>query len=168
MSSRIELVRAVYLATAIVAPLIALLGGAPFVVSVFRRIQLAPQVGLPLADIAVVLGGMCSLLIPGFRALRRRIVSGTVIPTELISERPTVAGLVTLAGGIGHFFSALFVMSAIDIALAPEWPDEAGKIIVLAIVAMFFYLIALLCGEAALVGNGESDTARAARSGPIT
>ena len=153
-------VRGVYLVTAIVASLIALLYGAPLLVSLFRRSLSFPRLGLPLEDLAVALGAMSLFLVPGIRAIRRRIVGGAVIPIELVTERPTVSGLVTLAGGIGHLFLALFLASAIDLALAPVMPEESGKIMILVMVAMFFYLIALLCGELALVGNGESDTAR--------
>jgi hypothetical protein len=150
-------VRAIYLIAAIVASLTALLYGTSLLVSLFQRSLLFPRVGLPLKDIAVALGVMCSFLIPGIRALRRRIADGAVIPIELVNERPTVAGLVTLAGGVGHLFLALFVAAVIDLVLAPVWPEEGGKIIILVMVAMFFYLIALLCGELALVGDGESD-----------
>jgi hypothetical protein len=136
-------------------------------ISLFQRSLSFPRLGSPLEDLAVALGGMCLLLVPGIRAVRRQIVGGTVIPTGLITERPTVAGLVTLAGGIGHLFLALFVVSAVDLALTPVMPEEGGQIMILVMVAMFFYLIALLCGELALVGNGESDAARTAKPGRI-
>ncbi len=56
---------------------------------------------------------------------------------------------------------------AIGIALAPEWPEEAKKILGPLMVALASYFIALWCGESALVGNGESDKARASRSAAL-
>jgi len=161
-------VRAVYLAVAIFGSLPALAYGLAMLFSLLTRPQSGPRMDSPLLEAVVTLGCLSAFLIPGFRAIRRRIVSGTVIPAELIDERPTVTGLVTLAGVIGHLFLALFVASAIDIALAPVWPDEAGKIIILVMAAMFFYLVALLCGELALVGNGKTDAALSTGSGPIS
>src|SRR4029077_18520149 len=110
---------------------IALLCGMQYLLSLFQRPPWFMQWGLPLKDIAVELGAMCLFLAPGIRAIRRRIAGGSVIPAVLVAERPTVAGLVTLAGSIGHLFLALFVVSAIDIALAPVMPEEGGKVIVL-------------------------------------
>ena len=52
---------------------------------------------------------------------------------------------------------------AIGIALAPEWPDEASKILIPILAALFFYFIALWAGENALVGNGRPDHPRASR-----
>jgi hypothetical protein len=105
--------------------------------------------------------------IPAVRAIRRRIVSGTVLPAQLVGERPAVAFIVTLAGVIAFFFKVIVATAGIDLALATEWPDEAGKIASFAFAAMFFDAIALLCGELALVGNGKSDVAAEPRSGPF-
>jgi len=80
-----------------------------------------------------------------------------------VGERPVVAFIVTLAGVIAFVIKALVATAAVDLALAPEWPDEAGKIATFAMAAMFFDLIALLCGELALVGDGRSDAARASK-----
>lgn len=129
--------------------------------------------GLLLALIALWFGGFTMwwawlVFIPAVRAIRRRIVSGTVIPADLVGERSVVAFIVTLAGVSAFFFKVIVATAAVDLLLAPEWPDEAGKIATFAMAAMFFDVIALLCGELALVGNGESDAARAARSGPFS
>ena len=125
--------------------------------------------GLLLALTALYYGGLWQLwpwfvVIPALRAIRRRFGSGTVIPAELVLERPIVAGIVTLAGVIAFIFKFIFATAAIDIALAPEWPDEAGKIATFGMAAMLFDVIALLCGELALVGDGRSDAARASKS----
>ena len=106
----------------------------------------------------------CVVFIPALHALWRRIATGTVIPADLVGERPVVAFIVTLAGVIAVFFKAIVTIAAIQIALAPEWPDEAGKIATFALAAMIFDLVALLCGELALVGDGRSDAARASKS----
>jgi hypothetical protein len=101
-------------------------------------------------------------VLPGARALRRVIVNGTVIPPELVHERPVVAWVVTVAGGLGHFFFVISISVAIDIALLPEWPEDVGgPIVFVNSLALLLYLIALLCGELALVGDGVSDAARA-------
>lgn len=125
--------------------------------------------GLLLALVAMYWGAFvfvwpCIVFIPALRAIWRRIATGTVIPAALVGERPVIAFIVTLAGVIAFFLKALVATAAIDIALAPEWPDEAGKIATFALAAMIFDLIALLCGELALVGDGRSDAARASKS----
>ncbi len=157
-------VRANYLATVVFAMLLALLvggwslaslPGAPFMVASF-------------GSAAWILAFVSLYLIPGGRALRRLFITGTLIRAELLHERPVVAGIATLASGLGHFFFTISMAAAIQIALAPEWPDEAGKIAIFIVGAFFWYLIALLCGELVLVGNGESDAARGARSGPFS
>jgi hypothetical protein len=103
------------------------------------------------------------VVLPGARAIRRLIAIGTVIPPNLVSERPVVAWVVSLAGGAGHFFFVILMSAAIDIALLPEWPDDSGAPFVFVFyLASFSYLIALLCGELALVGDGVSDAARCA------
>lgn len=126
--------------------------------------------GLLLALFAVYWGAYmlvwpCVVFIPAVRAIRRRIVSGTVIPAGFVGERPVVAFIVTLAGVCALFFKVIVMVAAIEIALAPEWPEEAKKIAIFVIAGMFFDLIALLCGELALVGDGRSD---AARSGTVS
>jgi hypothetical protein len=152
----IGFVRANYLAVAVFGSLPALLSGLSMLLS-HRLVEF----GMPL-------GGICLLLIPAVRAIRRRIVSGTVIPAELVRERPVVTQVVTLAGVVGHFFTAIFVSVAVDIALAPEkGEDVGGPMVFVFVLALLSYLIALLCGELALVGDGESDAARELRSGPF-
>lgn len=128
---------------------------------------------LLLAVLFIYYGGIvllwpCLVFIPALRAMWRRIAGGTVIPAELVSERPIVASIVTLASVFALFFKVIFAIAAIDIALAPEWPEEAKKVVIFVVAALFFDVIALLCGEVALVGNGESDATRAARSGPFS
>jgi hypothetical protein len=160
----IGFVRANYLTVAAIGSLPALLWGLQFLVSLFQRPQFV--LGTPLIEIAVTLGGMCLLLIPAIRAIRRRIVSGTVIPAELARERPIVTCVVTLAGVVGHFCTAIVVSVVVDIAQAPEkGEDVGGPIVFVFSLAMLSYLIALLCGELALVGDGESDSARRASRG---
>ena len=111
-----------------------------------------------------ILFSVCFFVLPGIRALRRVFVNGTVISRELVSERPVVSFVVTLFGGFGHLLFLFTMAGAIGIALAPEWPEEGKKILGPLMVGLAFYFIARWCGELALVGNGESDTARAARS----
>jgi hypothetical protein len=113
---------------------------------------------------AFVLVWPCVVFIPALRAISRRIATGTVIPAGLVGERPVVAFVVTLAGVIAFFLKAIVATAALEIALAPEWPDEAGKIATFVLAAIIFDLIALLCGELALVGDGRSDSARASKS----
>jgi hypothetical protein len=96
------------------------------------------------------------------------IANGTVIPPELVHERPVVASLVTLAGGFGHFFFVISMSAAIDIAFLPEWPEDTGGPMAFVVsLALLSYLVALLCGELALVGDGVSDAARASRRVPL-
>ena len=75
--------------------------------------------------------------------------------------------VVTLFGGFGHFCFVITMNAAIGIALAPEWPEEAKKIAGPLLLGLLSYFIALSCGELALVGNGESDKARASRSAAL-
>jgi hypothetical protein len=148
-------VRANYLATAAFGALLALICGT------FEFFNMGSSRILDrLIDIATNLGAMSLFLIPGIRAICRCIANGTVIPPALVHERPVVAGVVTLAGGIGHFFFVISMAAAIGIALALEWPEEAGKILGPILAAFFFYFIALCCGELALVGNAEPDPPR--------
>jgi len=108
-------------------------------------------------------------LLPGTRALRRVFNQGTVLPPELINERPVVAWVVTLAGGIGNLLFVLLMWAVIDIAARPALPDDiGGPMAFLTGLIMISYLIALLCAELALVGDGISDAKRAARSDPIS
>jgi hypothetical protein len=151
------LVRANYLAIAVFAPFLALF------VATF------PQSGFfdsanqdwP-ARAPILLIAMFLFVLPGARAIRRAVVSGTVIPPGLVNERPVVAWVVSLAGGAGHFFFVISMSVAIDLGLRTEWPDDIGGPVVFVFgLALFFYLIALLGGELALVGNGRSDAADA-------
>jgi len=144
-------VRANYLATAVFAPLL---------VALPVGFLMSSQFGQPSKDWAslllVVLFALLFVL-PGWRAIRRLIAQGTVIPRELVSERRVVSFVVTLFGGFGHFWFLITMSAAIGIALAPEWPEEAGKIVGPLALGLICYFIALWCGEWALVGNGESD-----------
>jgi len=110
-----------------------------------------------------VLISLFLIVLPGARAIRRLIAIGTVIPPDLVSERPVVAWVVSLAGGAGHFFFVILMSVVIDVALLPAWPDDIGGPFLFVFgLAYFSYLIALLCGELALVGDGVSDAARRA------
>jgi len=156
-------VRANYLAVAICGPVLAALPVVYLLWSIFSEPSTDwLSVGVT-ALIAYVLFGL-----PGVRAIRRLFANGTVISPELVSERPVVSFVVTLFGSFGHFFFIFTMAIAIGIALAPEWPEEAKKIFGPWVVGLACYFIALWCGELALVGNGESDTVRAARSGPFS
>ena len=115
--------------------------------------------------IATILFLTVLYLLPAARALHRLFKQGTVIPPELIRERPVVSWVVTLAGGIGNLLFVLVMCAVIDIAARPEWPDDIGGPMAFFIgLTMLSYLIALLCAELALVGDGVSDAARAASS----
>lgn len=162
MDVKYAIIRANYLATVVFASLLALLVGGWALRSSFYA-PLASQVG----NAVWILAFMSLFLIPSGRALRRLFVTGTLIHSDLLRERQIVTGVVMFASFLGHFFFTITMTAVIDIALAPEWPDEAGKIAIVVVGAFFWYVIALLCGELALVGNGESDAAKAARSGPF-
>lgn len=155
-------VRASYLAVAICGPLIAALPAALEVVATFAlRGKEWPHISVTYVLL------FCLFLLPGLRAIRRLFRDGTVIRPELVSERPVVSFVVTLFGGFGHFFFVITLIGFIGIALAPEWPDEAKKIAGPLLLGLLSYFIALSCGEIALVGNGESDKARASRSAAL-
>lgn len=114
-----------------------------------------------------VLFTLAFYLVPGIRAFLRLSSDGTILPPQLVHERPVVASVVTLAGVIGHFFFVLSMSAAIQIALTEQWPEDAGgPILFFNGLALLSYLIALHCGEWALVGDGISDAERIARSGP--
>jgi hypothetical protein len=148
-------VRANYLATAVFGSLLAIFCGT------FEFFDMgSPPILDRLVAVAINLGAMSLFLIPGIRAIWRLVANGTVIPPAHVHERPVVAGVVTVAGGFGHFFFVISMAVAIGIALAPEWPEEAGKIAGPILAALFFYFIALWCGELALVGNNEPDPPR--------
>ena len=149
-------VRANYLATVVFGSLLALLYGTWMLYSIAWSLTISR-----LVDVAFTLGWMSLFLIPGTRALWRLVRNGTVIPPVLVHERHVVAGVVTFTGALGHFFFLISMAGAIDLALVPVWPDEAGKIFIAAIVALLFYVVALLSGELALVGSGEPDPPRA-------
>jgi hypothetical protein len=156
------LVRANYLATVICGTMLAVL---------VAGFSLSPMIGSPTKSwrviISILLPTIILYVLPGLRAFGRLIAHGTVIAPELVSERPIVSFVVTFVGAFGHFFFLITMAAGIGIALAPEWPEEAKKIAGPMFVALLSYLIALWCGELALVGNGESDQARATRSGPF-
>jgi hypothetical protein len=157
------IVRANYLATAIFGPMLALIV-AVYLVSA----ELASQTKDWKSIAWILLPTIFLFVLPGARAVRRVFADGTVIPPELVHERPVVAKVVTLAGGLGHFFFVLVMSFVFDIALGAEWPDDAGgPIVFLFSLSLLPYLISLLCGELALVGDGVSDAARGMRSGPI-
>ena len=155
-------VRANYLAVAICGPMIAAVPAALEVVATFAlRGKVWPAISMTFVFL------FCLFLLPGLRAIRRLFRDGTVIRPELVSERPVVSFVVALFGGFGHFFFVITMIGFIGIALAPEWPDEAGKIAVPLLPGLVSYFIALSCGELALVGNGESDKARASGSAAL-
>lgn len=162
MEVKCAIIRANYLATVVFASLLALLVGGWAVWS-SSYAPLASQI----SNAMWILAFMSLFLIPSGRALRRLRITGTLIRSELLNERQIITGVVMFASFLGHFFFTITMAAVIDIALAPEWPDEAGKIAIFVVGAFFWYVIALLCGELALVGNGESDATRAARSGPF-
>lgn len=155
-------VRANYLAVAVFGPLLAALPASFELSATFAR-------GAKdwLAITATIVFIFCLFFLPGLRALRRLFRNGTVIPPELVGERPVVSLVVTLFGSFAHLFFLLTMAMAIGIALAPEWPEEAKKILGPLVVGLMSYFVALWCGELALVGDGRSDAAEELRSGPI-
>jgi hypothetical protein len=157
------LVRAIYLATVIFGLTLVLFIA---VFSLSDAFAGATRDWLTIISWLLVMTILCVL--PCVRALWRVFASGTVIPPELVNERPVVAWVVSLAGSAGHFFFVISMSAAIDLALLPEWPDDIGGLGFVFGLALLSYLIALLCGELALVGNGVSDEARALRSGPFS
>ena len=155
-------VRASYLAVAICAPIIAAVPAALEVIATFAlRGKEWPVISVTYVFL------FCLFLFPGLRAIRRLFRDGAVIQPELVSERPVVSFVVTLFGGFGHFWFVITMSAAIGIALAPEWPEEAKKIAGPLLLGLLSYFIALMCGELALVGTGESDKARASRSAAL-
>jgi hypothetical protein len=152
------LVRANYLATVVFGLALAL-----FVVALsLSGAFLTTPKGL-MTDVLTLLVTTVLFVLPCVRALRRLIGSGTVIPADLVSERRVVAWVVSLAGAAGHFFFVILMSVAIDLALLPEWPDDiGGPFAFIFSLSMLSYLIALLCGELALIGDGVSDAARRA------
>jgi hypothetical protein len=153
------IVRANYLAVVTFGPLLAVL----FAAFSLSAMSGSPTKSLP-AIAAFVLPTIVLYLLPGVRAYRRLIANGTVLPPGLVSERTVVSFVVTFVGGFAHFFFLITMGGAIGIALAPEWPEEGKKIAGPLFVALLSYLIALWCGELALVGKGEPDPPRASRS----
>jgi len=154
------IVRATYLATAVCASVLALPIAAGYLSNAFT----APSKG------SAALGFLVAvfLIIPAARAFRRLFANGTVIPPELVHERPVVAWVVTLAGGFGHFFFVISTSAIFEILLEPERGEDVGGPVAGAVMlTLLLYVIALLCGELALVGDGKSDAARALRSGPF-
>jgi hypothetical protein len=153
-----SLVRSNYLAVAICAPLLAALPAAFSLSALFEPSSNWSTIFM----VALLAGGL--YVLPGIRAIRRVFRNGTVIPPRLVGERPVVTFVVTVFGVIGHLFFVITTSAAIAIALAPEWPEEAKKIVGFLAVGLMAYLIALACGELALVGDGESDQPRAPKS----
>jgi hypothetical protein len=149
------IVRANYLATVAFATCGALFGVATVMLNRFYR-QSIDWVAIATILIFIVL-----YLLPGARALRRVVNQGTVIPPDLVHERPVVAWVVTLAGGVGHFFFIVVMSVVIDVVAGAEFPDDGGGPMALFIgLTMLPYLISLLCAEFVLVGDGVSDAAR--------
>jgi len=150
------IVRATYLATAVFGPFLALFVAVYLLSHELRSTTIDWNV-----IVWILLPTLFLFVLPGVRALHRVFASGTVVPPELVHERPVVASVTTLAGALGHVFFVLSMSVAIDLALLPEWPDDSGgPIMFLFSLNLFSYLVALLCGELALVGNGVSDAAR--------
>jgi hypothetical protein len=143
-------VRANYLATVLFGPFLAL-----FIAAFMFRSQ--PSFG----GIVLALPWLGLWLVPGARALRRMMKRGVLLPAELMRTRPVVTGVVTVAGAFGHLWFVLCMSVAIDLALRPEWPgDVGGPLTLIFAMALLSYLIALLCGELALIGNGRPDPPR--------
>jgi hypothetical protein len=90
------IVRANYLAVVVCALFLALF------VAVYL---LSGEPGTPTKDWTVIawilLPTIFLFVLPGARAVRRVFSNGTVVPPELVHERPVVAWVVTLAGGLG-------------------------------------------------------------------
>ncbi|HEY6123124.1 MAG TPA: hypothetical protein VIV63_00620 [Steroidobacteraceae bacterium] len=150
-------VRAIYLATAVFGPTLAL------VVAAFMLSGLYGNPAKHWMTIAsILLPALVFFVLPGARALRRLVASGTVLPPELVQERPVVAWVVSLVGAFGHFCFVISMSAAFEIALEPARGEDVGGPLAFAfMLALLAYLGALLCGELALVGDGESDAARA-------
>jgi hypothetical protein len=154
------LVRAIYLATAVFATSLGLF---VFVLLPFDLLR------SPIRSIGLLILTAVLFVLPGARALRRLFINGTVIPPALINERPVVAWVVSLAGSSGHIFFVILMSVAFDLALRTEWPDDVGgPFAFVFMLTMLSYLISLLCGELALVGNGQSDAARATSRVPFS
>ena len=117
-------VRANYLAIAVCAPMLAALPALFYLPSIFSQ-PMTDWLGI----VVIPLLTFSLFAFPGLRAIRRLIANGTVIPPELVSERPIVSFVVTLFGGFAHLFFILTMAIAIGIALAPEWPEEGKKIL---------------------------------------
>ena len=99
------------------------------------------------------------------------LANGDALATcgKLARMRPSPGNLVVranyLATVVFGLSLALFVIAVTlpDVALLPAWPDDIGGPVLFVFgLAYFSYLIALLCGELALVGDGVSDAARRA------
>jgi len=107
-------------------------------------------------------------VLPGARALRRVFDQGTVIPPALVHERPVVAWVVTLAGGVGHVFFIVVMSVVIELVAGAEFPDDGGGPMTFFIgLTMLPYLISLFCAEFVLVGDGISD-AKKMGSDPVS
>ena len=153
-------VRANYLATVVFGLPLAL-----FVIAVTLPDVFSSWARGSMSSAVAVLISLFLVVVPAVRAIRRLISIGTVIPPDLVSGRPALAWVVSLAGGSGHFFFLILMSVAIDVAFLPAWPDDVGGPFLFVFgLAFFSYLIALLCGEVALVGDGISDTARHKRA----
>ena len=149
------LVRANYLATVVFGTFLAL------VLLVFAVKESVSSTSRDWMPMAVTLLIVALYLVPGVRSIRRVFSQGTSIPPELVHERPVVASVVTLFGAAGHFFFVIVMWAFIDIAARPEWPDDVGGPMAFFFgLTMLSYLVALLCAELALVGNGISDATK--------
>jgi len=155
------IVRATHLATAVCASVLAL----PIAASNLSDAFTSPSKGW---DTLGFLFALFFLVLPAARAFRRLFANGTAIPPELVHERPVVAWVVTLAGGFGHFFFVISTSAIFQIVLEPERGEDVGGPVGGAfMLTLLLYVIALICGELALVGDGKSDAAHASRSGPF-
>jgi hypothetical protein len=149
------IVRATYLATAVCASVLALPIAASMMSDAFTASSNRWNSALSFLLVVFV------LVLPAARACRRLFANGTVIPPELIDERPVVAWVATLAGGLGHFFFVISMSVAFEISLEPERGEDVGGPLAFAfMLTLLLYVIALLCCELALVGDGVSDAAR--------
>jgi hypothetical protein len=163
MRSSYVIVRANYLATVVFGLFLAVFAAASMLSDRFA----APTKNWT-TIVSILLFTLFMFVLPAARALRRAIVSGAVIPPGLVHERPAVAWVVTLAGGLGHLFFVLVTSAVIEIAFDPALGEDVGGPLMFFFgLSLMSYLISLLCGELALVDD-VSDAARKSRRVPIS